>query len=553
MSATAGKTDSATARPVGLRMRPDLSVRAQRFGQERCWVVKDPVALAYFHLNDEEHAILLMLDGRASLAEIKRRFEEAFAPLQMSFEQLQAFLGRLHESGLVLSDAPGQGDQLLLRHRRRRRWAATQAVMNVLAIRVRGVDPERFLAWLYPKCGWLFSRWFVAACLLLIACAGTLVAVQFDVLTSRLPGFHQFFTARNVVWLAVALGSAKVLHELGHALVLKHFGGECHELGILFLVFTPCLYCNVSDSWMLSDRWQRIAVSAAGIFVEVVLASVATLLWWASEPGLVNTLCLSLVFVCSVNTLLFNGNPLLRYDGYFLLSDLVARGLARLLLGVDPRRDRSLPERKRLLLVTYGVASAVYRWGVVIAILWFCYHALKPYRLEVAAEALILVVFVGLVATPVVRVGTLLRNPGWRRRVRRHRVLLACAVLGATVAAVGLIPLPFRVTAPVVLQPRDAQYVYVAVPGRLAESVSSGEVVEKGQPLARLVDRDARRQIAELTGERNLARLELENLRLRLADDPSVAPQIPAAEEALADVEQRLDQRRRDHERLPGW
>jgi len=557
------RSDATTTRPVRLRMRPDLAVHPQRFGRERYWVVKDPVALAYFHLRDEEHAILRMLDGRTSLAEIKRRFEEAFAPLQMSLEQLQAFLGRLHHAGLVLADAPGQGDRLLARHGRRRRRAGLQALSNVLAVRLRGVDPEPLLAWLYPKCRWLFSAWFLGLCLLLGAGAVALVAVEFDVLVARLPRFQEFFTARNLVWLAVALASAKVMHEMGHALACKHFGGECHELGILFLVFTPCLYCNVSDSWMLADKWRRIAISAAGIGVEIVLASVCTLLWWASEPGLLNTLCLSGMFVCSVNTLLFNGNPLLRYDGYFILSDLlevpnlaqqsralVGRGLARVFLGVDPGRDRSLPERNRAVLAAYGAASTVYRWCVVIAILWFCYRVLQPYRLEVAAEALALIVAAGLVAMPVVTLGRLLRNPAWRRRIRRGRAMLAFGLLIAAIVGVGLIPLPFCVTAPAVLQPRDARHVYVVVPGTLAESVSAGEVVEAGQPLARLANLDLRREIVDLAGRRDLARLELENLRLRLADDPSVAPRIPAAREALADVEARLDQRRRDHARL---
>jgi len=277
----------------------------------------------------------------------------------------------------------------------------------------------------------------------------------------------------------------------------------------------------------------------------------------------VNTLCLSMMFVCSVNTLLFNGNPLLRYDGYFILSDLlevpnlaqqsralVGRGLARLFLGIDLGRDRSLPERNRAVLATYGVASTVYRWCVVIAILWFCYQVLKPYRLEVVAEALALMVAVGLVAMPVVALAMLVRNPAWRRRIRRGRAMLAFGALIAAIVAVGLIPLPFRVTAPAVLQPRDAQHVYVVVPGTLAESVSAGEVVEKGQPLARLVNLDVRREIVDLTGQRDLARLELENLRLRLADDSSVAPRIPTAREALADVETRLNERERDHDRL---
>ena len=118
MKSVPRRPDSATTRPVLLRVRPDLLMRRQRFGREHYWVVKDPVALAYFHLRDEEHAILQMLDGRTSLADIKRRFEEAFAPLQMTMEQLQAFLGRLYRSGLVLSEATRQGVQLLARRQR---------------------------------------------------------------------------------------------------------------------------------------------------------------------------------------------------------------------------------------------------------------------------------------------------------------------------------------------------------------------------------------------------------------------------------------------------
>ncbi|NQT15945.1 MAG: hemolysin D, partial [Planctomycetes bacterium] len=407
------KTDSATTRPVALRMRPDLSIHRQRFGRQRYWVVKDPVALAYFHLREEEHAVLQMLDGQTSLDEIKRRFEEAFAPLQIGFEQLQAFLGRLYQSGLVLADAPGQGQELLLRHGQRRRRVLLQSATNLLAIRFRGFDPEPFLGWLYPKCRWLFSWWFLVGCALLVLCAGSLVVVESDVLRSKLPDFQTFFTARNLIWLAVALAAAKVLHELGHALACKHFGGECHEIGILLLVFTPCLYCNVSDSWMLSSKWQRIAITAAGILVEVVLASVCTFLWWFSEPGLLNTLCLSMMFVCSVNTLLFNGNPLLRYDGYFILSDLVevpnlsqqskalvGGALGRFFLGIELVDDRSLPDGKRGFLATYGVAATVYRWFVVIGILWFCHQFLKPYGLEVLAQGFAFFVITGLLIAP---------------------------------------------------------------------------------------------------------------------------------------------------------
>ena len=563
MTSPGDMPDSAEARRIALRMRPDLSIHPQRIGQHRHWVVKDPVALTYFHLRDEEHAILQMLDGRASLAEIKRRFEHAFAPMQISFEQIQGFLARLYDFGLLLAEAPGQGRQLLSRFSRRRRTEVIRSLTGVLAIRFQGIDPEPILGWLYPKCSWMFSRWCLLAGILLATAAATLVTVQFDVLQSKLPDYYAFFTLRNVVWMAVAMATAKVLHELGHALTCKHFDGECHEMGIMLLVFTPCLFCNVSDSWMLKSKWKRIAVTAAGMYVEIVLASVCTFLWWFSEPGLLNTICLNTMFVCSVSTVLFNGNPLLRYDGYFVLSDLVevpnlaqqsravvSRAAAMLLLGMKPSDNRALPDARRGLLAAYGIASTLYRWAIVVVILWFCAKTLRPYGLEVLAQVLMVGVIGGMLAVPVRNTVSALRNPSWRGLVRPRRVALTCAGLGLAAAAAWLVPLPASITAPAVLQPEAAHHVYVPDAGKLVRAVPVGTTVKKGDLLAELEDYDVLMEVEKLSGSCNRQRKRLENLKYQLVSDPGIGPQIPAAEEALADLEKRLHQRRRDRQRL---
>jgi putative peptide zinc metalloprotease protein len=555
---------SAAGRPLTLRKRPDLRIEPQQYGQERYWLVKDPVSLAYFHLCEEEHAVLEMLDGRASLAQVKRGFEKLFAPLQVTYEQLQAFLGRLHRAGLLLSDAPGQGEQLLERRARVRRRAWLGSLANVLALRFPGLDPDPLLGWLYGRLRWLFSGWFLALCLMMIGAAGVLAAVQFHTIGARLPDFRAFFTTSNALWLAGTLAAVKVLHEFGHALTCKHFGGECHELGLLLLVFTPCLYCDVSDAWTLMSKWQRIAVSAAGVVVEVLLASVAVFLWWASVPGVFHTLCLNVVLVCSVSTLLFNGNPLLRYDGYYILADLIdvpnlgqqsrallGRGLVRGFLGVRLPPDRSLPVRRRGFLAAYGLASVVYRWFVVICILWFCYRLAKEYGLEVLAQALVLAVVVGMLIAPIAAGVRLLRSPAVRRGMRWGRTLWTAAVLIAVVYVIAAWPFPFSVTAPAVIEPRDARPVYVVVAGRLESvlppaTIGSGRQVAKGQEIARLSNFELTKEIVALRIQRDQQRLRLKDLRAQRGDDPG----IPAAQSALDDVEERLRQRLRDEEGL---
>ncbi len=567
MASISVQSDSTLTRPLALRMRPDLTVHEQRTGLRRCWVVKDPVSLRYFHLRDEEHAILRMLDGRVSLDQIKRQFERVFAPLQLGVEQLHAFLGRLHRNGLLIADAPSQGDRLLEGHRDRRRRALIGRLTGVLAVRFRGIDPEPLLGWLYPKCRWIFSPLTLGACLTLVVGAILLMAVQFNVLTSRLPEFRAFFTPVNAVYLVAVLAGVKVLHEMGHALTCKHFGGECHEMGLMLLVFTPCLYCNVSDSWLLPGKWQRIAVAAAGIGVELVLAAAATLLWWFSEPGLLNMLCLNVMFVCSISTLVFNGNPLLRYDGYFVLSDLLevpnlhqqsrallVRGLARFFLGLELHDERAVPDRRRGLLTAYAVASTLYRWVVVIAILWFCRRVLKSYRLEPLAVALAAVVVIGMMMAPVLSGARLLRNPAWRGAVRRRRAALTLGLLAAAVIGIGLVPLPHRVTAPSVLEPADVHRVYVSAPGVLMPDVpmaAAGTAVSANQTLARLDSPDRRMEIAQLQAQYRQRQLRLEHLKAQLEIDPAaVSPQIPAAKAAVDDLMGRLRQREDDLARL---
>lgn len=540
-------------------MRPDVSVHPLEFGGRRYWGVKDPVSLRYYQLQEEEFTILKMLDGRASLQQIQTDFERRFAPRRVSLAQLQSFLGILHDQGLVVTNLPGQGEELLARRGQTRRRELVSALGNLLALRFRGFDPEAFLGWLYPRCRWLLSRWCVALCLLLAVAAATLVAVQFDVLQAKLPEFRTFFSPANLLWLAVALAGIKVLHELGHGLTCKHFGGECHEMGVMLLAFTPCLYCNVSDAWMIRGKWKRIAISAAGMYVELVLASFATFLWWFSQPGLLNALCLNVMFVCSVSTLLFNGNPLLRYDGYYILADwlevpnlrqqataLVRQGLARWFLGVNLRHERMLPDRLKTTIAVYAVASVLYRWFVIVAILWFCHAVLKPYGLEVIARVLAVLVIGGMIVSPAIQMAGFLRDPSRRRDMWWGRLFVRGGVVAAVVAGLFLIRWPYRVQAPAVIEPQNASQVYVAVPGTLVERIEDGQPVQPGDELARLENHQLRWEVERLRGQQSQLQLRLETLQSRQIIDTTAANQIPGTRQRLADVRERLRRREAD-------
>lgn len=549
---------SSTSRPLPLRTRPDLVVRRHRYHGRVYWVVKEPVGLNYFRFHEEEFAILQMLDGRTSMDQIKERFEAQFAPQKLSYQELQQFIGQLHRSGLVLSNAPGQGAQLRRRRDEKRRKELLGKLANVFALRFRGVDPERLLRMLLPWTSWFFSLPAILAVLLIAACAGLLILVQFDVFRSRLPAFHEFFGPHNWFYLACTMAAVKVLHELGHGLSCKKFGGECHEIGLMLLVFTPCLYCNVSDSWMLPNKWHRAFIGAAGMYVELFLASVATFLWWFSEPSLFNQICLSVMFVCSVSTVVFNGNPLLRFDGYYILMDLLEipnlrqksseilrRFLVWLCLGIEQPESPFLPHRHHFLFGLYTVASAVYRWIVVFSILYFLNKVLEPYGLKIIGRMIAVVGFIGLVVHPTYQLVKFFHVPGRMHKVKRHRIIATAAVVFAILAVVLFVPLPYEVRCVFTIQPSSAEPVFAQVAGELTDiTVQPGDSVRKGDLLARIRNIDLLISLARLEGDhrRYSAQLEsLEQQRTRKAvSDENLSLQIPQLRELLSSTEKEI-------------
>lgn len=564
MVAVADTFASSTSRRLLLRARPDLAFKRHRYHGRTYWVVKDPIALQYFRFQEEEYALLRWLDGRTSLDELKRRFEAEFRPQKIRVEELQQFVGMLHKSGLILSDAAGQGRQLWLRRRERtwKEWGGRLA--NLLAIRFRGIDPEPVLNWLYPKVRWCFTLPALVAALLLGLAAVLLVTVQFDVFQSKLPSFHQFFTAQNMIWMMLVLALTKVLHEFGHGLMCKHFGGECHEMGVMLLVLTPCLYCNVSDSWMLPNKWQRAAIGAAGMYFELVLASLATFVWWFTEPGLLHHLALSTMFVSSVSTVVFNSNPLLRYDGYYILSDVLEipnlsqkanqaleHALSTVCLGTEPQEHPFLPERRRGLFALYAVASFAYRWFVMLSILLFLNSFLEPYKLKIVGQLLGVIAIGGLLVQPAIKVGRFFWVPGRTDQVKRARVLISLGVLAALVAVVCLLPIPHRVYSSLEVHPRGAQPIYAAAEARLEELlVEPGQRVARGDVLMRLSSADLDLEIAKLAGQRDEYLARLDSLRVQRFRDPAAQLQTPYIQESLAAVEDQLRQKQSDRERL---
>ena len=549
---------------IDVRINPGLSAIESWTRRGPVWLLSDPVTRQYHQLLDDEYQLLRMLDGSVSFAALKERFERRDPRRFLDRERFDQLIGRWYREGLVESRLPGQADVLLNRRRedrRRRRWQAWQ---NPLVIRLPGFDPGRLLGLVTPAMRWLFSPAAGWAAGVLILVAAGLAVSRLPELLQRLPTLEQLATPSSLLIVLVTTVTVKTLHELGHAVACRHYGVEPKEVGLLLLLFTPCLYCDVSDAWRLSNPRQRMVISGAGMYIELLLAAVALFVWWYSQPGVINQIALTVMVLGSVNTLLINGNPLLRYDGYYLLSDglglvnlwqrsrqRVSRGLTRLWVGIASPDEYGDDRTTSRLLWLYGWTSILYRWAVLSVMLIVLYRWLRPLGIgSIAVGMAVWLVWFSLIVPCFswLQRMALITN---RRRISRIRLLVGLAVVTTVVVAILSLPLPNRMQASAILRPAEAAELYVSVPGTLVEILHpDGSSVRKGDVVAKLDNRRLRVERLRLAGELQQAEAWADHLEARGATDPQSRAEVPTALARRDDLAGQLRQLDADLQRL---
>lgn len=557
MSRDASPPLISTRRPVPLQRRADLICERAVYQGEPCWIVKDPLSLQYVRLGEEQYHALRLLDGRRSLEELRSGLQREFPTLRPRLSDVQSLVLDLHQKNLLCSGRPGQAAEVLKRERRRRWNALRSAAWSFLYIRLPGWDPERTLQRVYPLVRWMFHPLAVVACGVLIAASWLLLLVQFGRLEQPLADMQDFLIWPGPVALWLTIGAAKVVHEMAHALACKHFGGECHEIGVAFLVFSPCLYCDVSDSWILPDKWKRILIASAGMYIELVISALAAFGWWFTRPGPVNLLCLAVFLVTTLTTILFNANPLLRFDGYYILSDLLEipnlrsrseqllfQTFCRTCLGIRVPGPAWTSQARHVWLAAYAVAAAAYRWFLAFAVIGVLYALLKPYGLAwfglglgVGSAALVL----GRIALSILR--QIAATGPESMNYLRGGIVLAIVVM--LLAAVLKLPLPLHAESPLLIEPSRVQHVYISTPGRLEEiHVQPGQRVRRGDRLISLSNFEKEDRCRQLHAAEAVQTIEVALQRALgdAAQEQLALGTLQAVQEQLADCRRQLEQ-----------
>ena len=462
------------------RLRATIQVHRQYFRGQMWHVLQDPGANQFFRVNEAAYFFVGMLDGRRTVGDVWRTCNEELgdsAPTQGEAIQL---LGQLYASNLLQAELPPDAEGLLARFKKRRTREIQGYMTNLLFVRIPLIDPDRFL----DRWVGVFGKVFTAVGFVLWVC---LMAAGFYFLTGKMgklaDSSEGIFDPSNLMLLYASMVVIKVIHEFGHAFACKRFGlrsggaGEVHVMGVMFLIFTPLPYVDASSAWALRSKWQRVTVGAAGMFVELAIAAVAAIIWVNTGAGTLHAICYNVMFIASVSTLLFNGNPLLRYDAYYILSDLLEIPnlsqrskdyiyyiVKRYIWGVKRARSPAHSAGEKIWFLFYGVASTIYRVFILVMILAFLGDRL-PEQLKFVALILGGVSLIMWLFVPLGKFFRYLATSPELARNRGRAAITTILTVAMIVTGLGAVPAPEHIRLEGVVEPIEVQDIYADADG----------------------------------------------------------------------------------------
>jgi multidrug resistance efflux pump len=513
-----------------------LILSQQRAGEQVVFVVKDPVTERFFRFREIEGFILEHLDGKTPLDLLRMAMDEHFGSAP-SLETLERFIGRLKNLGLIESSETESA--AAARPNRRIRG-------NPLYLRFRIFNPDRLLDRLVGRLRFLFTPSFFVFSAAVILVAAGMTASQWNEILQDFPRLYSF---QSLFLAYVTMLTVITAHEFAHGLTCKHHGGSVREMGFFLLFFQPAFYCNVSDAWLFPEKSKRLWVTFAGAYFEIFLWAIATVVWRLSDPfTLINYMALVVMATSGIKTL-FNLNPLIKLDGYYLLSDLLGvpnlrqRAFGwlgdrfRSVWGSAVRHIKDATPRERWIYLIYGALAWVYSFWLLKLILSGVGGYLTA-RYQGWGVVIFAAFFIGLFQHSIKK---LLRRPLafitfrpgmnlWLKRGIRLAVLVAIA------AALFLVRAELRISGPFVVLPVHNADVRAEVEGIIQQVVvGESDVVNKGDLIVTLADRDFRAELVKIRAE-----IEEKKARLNLLKAGTRPEEIELARTLIAKGDERL-------------
>ncbi len=495
------------------RLRSHAKIHRQQFRGHLWYVLQDSASGRYHRFSPPAHLLVSLMDGCRTIQEIWDIGCRRLGDDVLTQDETIRLLAQLHQSDLLHGDVPPDVTEMTQRAEKQRRRKLLMSLLNPMALRVPLLDPERFLTATMPLVRPLFSWFGIAVFGGVIGSGVVLAATHWPALTENIA--DRVLVAESLLLLVITYPIVKALHELGHGYAVRNWGGEVHELGVMFLVLMPVPYVDASASSAFRQKWRRALVGAAGILVELLLASLALFAWLNIEPGLPRAFLFNVMLIGGASTLLFNGNPLLRFDGYYVLSDLIE------IPNLGPRSNRYIGYLIQRYL--FGIPEAVSPVSAPGEAAWFVFYGLAAfvYRLFIMAAIILFIAtkffFIGIVLAvwtvslayglPLAKgIWFLMAGPTLRRR-RVRAIGVTAGLLAAIGGVLFLVPVPHATVAEGIVWTPGTAAIHARTEGVVAAVLGQqGDSVVEGQPLLQLEDpflaaqvRALEAQVRELT------------------------------------------------------
>ncbi|HZX33539.1 MAG TPA: peptidase M50 [Rhodocyclaceae bacterium] len=477
------------------RLVPQARIHRHVYRGQVWYVVQDQTGGRYHRLSPAAYSLVLGMDGMQTVQSLWEKANASGPGDACTQNEVVDLLVQLHGTDLLQADTHPDSAALFERYKKKRRATLKQYLMNPMSLKVPLLDPAPFLQRWAPHVAWCFGRLGLLLWLAVVLPALALAGHHWRELTHNMS--DQVLSGSNLLVMAFVFPFVKLLHEMGHAFATRIWGGAVHEMGLMFLVFSPAPYVNASASLSFPSKTRRAVVAAAGMLVELFLAALALYLWLLVEPGVVRAIAYNVMVVAGVSTLVVNGNPLLRYDGYYILTDLIEmpnlaqrgqRYLAYLwdrhVFGVHDLDRPQETEAESRWLIAYTPLAWCYRVFVTVSIILFVAGQFFIFGIVIAAWGAFT-----LVATPlwkayrhVTRSPTLQRRRAWALRI--SGTLAVGIILLAFV-----IPMPLRTRAEGVVWLPDQAILRAGEKGFFRRwLVEPGKMVHRGEALFELED-----------------------------------------------------------------
>ena len=531
-----------------ISLRPGIHARRQNFRGQRWIVLENPFSNQFFRLRPAAYEFVARLRADRTVEEVWKECLNRFPDEAPGQEAVIQLLSQLYHSNLLQYADASDAGQLFDRYEKTKQRETRARLMNIMFMRFPLFDPDEFLNKTIGLVGKLISP---VGALIWLGVIGWALKVAFENWTPLMDQSQGVLAPHNLPLLYLGLVIVKTLHEFGHAYFCKKFGGQVHVMGVLLMIFTPTPYMDATSSWGFRSRAQRILVGSAGMIVELFVAALALFLWANTKPGVLHNLCYNMVFVASVSTLLFNLIPLLRFDGYYILSDLLdipnlaQRSNAQLrylveryAFGLKKTQTPATSTKESWWLATFGVSSGIYRIFVFGSILLFVAD-----RLLLIGIIMAVVCAISWVVVPTVKLIKYLASDPKLDRRRPRAVGLTTAVAAVVVILLQFIPFPHHFRAPGVLEAKEWAQAVNEAPGYLDRLLAApGVTVTNGQALAVFRNPELELEYAAALAQKAEyeARL-LQAMRLETASLKPLRTKLESIEKTLARVEEDRD------------